>query len=204
MRRSFILHGDRTTKGGVVAVSTRTMVSNGKAVCVEGSAVYCPACKTTGKTVCVPPFLPCKGPGGRQANLHGDLCVCQCKPPPKLIASSNDMQMDCGGAAPAHQAGADGKKADQVLAAATPLSAQTTAGSALAAHTAERYDQFFRVVDRATGRPIRSEFAYGLKCGTGEHHGSVFDDGSTAKAYAQEVHDVELVYLMQTKIGTRP
>lgn len=48
----------------------------------------CPACGTDGVIVCVGPHLS-EHWGGKEAALEGDLCLCECKPSPKLIANQH-------------------------------------------------------------------------------------------------------------------
>lgn len=100
----------------------------------------------------MPPFRPHTGPDGRQANLDGDLCVCQCPVPPRLMARSRDVTMRFAAHEIVNMPGASGW--------------MTYAG-----HTepSSRYDEFFQVHDAATGRPVDG-FAYGIKAHDDEHH----------------------------------
>lgn len=187
LKRSFIRDGDTTTANGTVRVPPNTMIAGTppKYVCFEGSPVYCPACKTTGITRCVPPFRPHTGPDGRQVNLDGDLCICQCATPPRLKALFHNMTMQFEWHEVAAMTGASG-------------------WLAYAGHsqTITRFDQFFMAHDRQTGQPV-SGFSYGLKTSAGEHHDALYEDGATAKAYAQDAQDMTLSYLIQTSVGVR-
>lgn len=87
-----IRDGDTTTAQGRVMATVRNDVIDGKAVAYEGDPVWCPACKTTGKIVCVGERLPERGPDGRQSALSGDWCLCQCNPRPRLIQSQHRSQ----------------------------------------------------------------------------------------------------------------
>lgn len=93
--RAFVRDGDTTTKGGVVRVPANLITTGDppKYVCFEGDPVYCPACNCVGVTKCVPPFRSWVGLDGRQVNLDGDLCICNCPISPRLRASSSDMEM---------------------------------------------------------------------------------------------------------------
>jgi hypothetical protein len=84
---------------------------------------------------------------------------------------------------------------------ATPAA---TAWMAYAGHTQplSRYDEFFVVHDAATGRPVQC-FSYGIKTRGGEHHDALYDDGATAKAYAEDAQPMSLTYLVQTRMGIR-
>jgi uncharacterized Zn-binding protein involved in type VI secretion len=187
LRRSFIRDGDTTTTGGKVQARTQPYpVTHGNAAkhaCFEGDPVFCPTCHSTGITRCVPPFRPHTGPDGRQSNLEGDLCLCKCPVPPRLVARLHDVTMDFTAHEIMNMPGA-------------------SAWMAYAGHTQplSRYDEFFQVHDAATGRPVQC-FAYGIKTRSGEHHDDLYDDGATAKAYAQDAQPVTLLYLVQTRMG---
>ncbi|MDO9360237.1 MAG: PAAR domain-containing protein [Polaromonas sp.] len=93
--RSFIRAHDRTSVGGdIQTLSNGVMVgADDRPVCFEGDPVACPGCNGIGVTRCISPFRPWTGHDGRQVNLDGDLCICGCLPPPRLIASAGDMTM---------------------------------------------------------------------------------------------------------------
>ncbi|MBP7564692.1 MAG: PAAR domain-containing protein [Burkholderiaceae bacterium] len=86
MTRSWIRQGDSTTSQGVVLTGLATMTHDGLPMAFEGDSVSCPACKSTGVIQCVGERIPFKGPHGREAALEGDLCICRCTPPPRLVA----------------------------------------------------------------------------------------------------------------------
>lgn len=186
-QRQFIGHGDKTTSGGDVRVPPNTIFigTPPRWRCCDGDPVYCAACKTMGVTKCVQPFRPSTGTDGRQFNLDGDLCICKCPTPPRLIASITNNCMSFENSELASMPGASGW-----LAYAGHAEAIT------------RYDQFFEVVDKATGQPA-SDFSYGMKTNAGEHHDTLYDDGTTAKAYAEQPQNIELSYLLQTQMGIR-
>lgn len=92
--RAFVREHDKTTQGGTVMAPFNTIAGYGSTISFDGDPVYCPACKSTGVTKCIPPFHPWTGPDGRQVNLDGDLCLCKCFPPPKLLASDLSMAMN--------------------------------------------------------------------------------------------------------------
>jgi hypothetical protein len=85
--RPHIVDEDTTTTGGRVESPPLQYPSTiyGFNQTYEGDKVWCPACKSYGITKCVPPFRPDTGSDGRQANLDGDLCICKCPNPPRLI-----------------------------------------------------------------------------------------------------------------------
>lgn len=94
--RYHIRSGDTTTANGrVEARPQKSPVMYGdQHAAFEGDPVWCPACESHGITRCVPPYRPDTGPDGRQTNLDGDLCLCNCPKPPRLVARLHD---DCVG-----------------------------------------------------------------------------------------------------------
>jgi hypothetical protein len=61
------------------------MTVNGVPLVLEKDEVDCPACGSVGIIQVVMPRLH-DAFNGRQYALSDDLCICKCKPPPKLIA----------------------------------------------------------------------------------------------------------------------
>ncbi|TKC91600.1 PAAR domain-containing protein [Trinickia terrae] len=94
MKRYLILNGDKTTANGVVQAKSTTVQLHGKDVAHENDEVACPACHSTGKIQCEGPRQVMTAPDGRRAALSDDLCICQCSPPPKLVASQQVMSVD--------------------------------------------------------------------------------------------------------------
>ena len=89
MRRYDICKGDKTTADGTVKAGNSGDRLGDREQAYEHDPVWCPACKTMGKIVCVGPRIPSTGSDGREAALSYDLCVCRCDPSPRLIASQN-------------------------------------------------------------------------------------------------------------------
>ncbi|WP_321889620.1 PAAR domain-containing protein [Paraburkholderia bannensis] len=94
MKRYLILDGDHTTVSGTVRAQPTTLSFGGRQVAHEGDDVVCPACNSTGKIQCDGPRLAMPGPGGRQTALSNDLCICNCAPPPKLVATQQGMSIE--------------------------------------------------------------------------------------------------------------
>jgi len=88
IRRYLILLGAKTTAGGTVKTATSFMSYNGVKYAVEGDLIDCPACGAEGVIKCVPPRLDATY-NGKQYALEHDLCICNCSPPPQLIANQN-------------------------------------------------------------------------------------------------------------------
>ncbi|WP_269509408.1 PAAR domain-containing protein [Burkholderia sp. IMCC1007] len=87
MKRYDIVKGDTTTAAGLIVGGDANNLVGTREQAYEGDPVSCPACKTVGKIACDGPRIHTTGPDGRQAALSDDLCVCQCSPAPRLIAS---------------------------------------------------------------------------------------------------------------------
>ncbi|MGF6099088.1 S-type pyocin domain-containing protein [Pseudomonas sp. 18175] len=86
MKRYNITTGATTTAGGKVISGWERARFRGEMVARAGDRVSCPACGTVGVIVCVGPHLA-EHWGGKEAALEGDLCLCECKPSPTLIAN---------------------------------------------------------------------------------------------------------------------
>lgn len=190
LTRALIRDGDTTTTNGTVKAQPQpwpvTYGNDAKHGCFEGDPVLCPACKSTGVTRCVPPFRPNTGPDGRQANLDGDLCLCRCPEPPRLVARFHDVTV--------------GFAAHEIVAMPGASGWMTYAG-----HTQplSRYDEFFVVHDSTTGQPVRG-FSYGIETRSNVHHDELYEDGATAKAYARDPQPLTLTYLVQTRMEIKP
>ena len=89
--RHNLVQGDKTTSNGVVVGANDARITQmGVPLALEGDAVWCPACKTRGHILCVGPRHS-NSFHGRKDALDGDLCICQCEPPPRLIHSMTGM-----------------------------------------------------------------------------------------------------------------
>ncbi|MET0208956.1 MAG: PAAR domain-containing protein [Burkholderiaceae bacterium] len=89
--RYYITLGASTTAGGPVTSASSLLALDGVKVALEGDQVSCPVCGTTGIIGLDGPRLPARR-DGRQYALDGDLCLCRCDPPPRLVA----VQHLCG------------------------------------------------------------------------------------------------------------
>ena len=190
--RAFIREGDTLTPdGGKVQPVPQQwpVIYDGKHACFEGDPVYCNACKSWGVTQCVPPYRPHAGPDGRQVNLDGDLCLCECPKAPRLKALFDNNGMHFDGAVEENE-NVDMTQASPWLAPANSSPAMT------------RFDQYFVVYDKVTSTPVDG-FCYGIATPSDEYHGSLDEDGATARAYAQQAQSLTLTYVVQTTIGVR-
>ncbi|MFD2366352.1 PAAR domain-containing protein [Pseudoduganella sp. GCM10020061] len=95
MRRYHITEGAKTTAGGKVIAATSAMTIDGVKGALEGDPLYCPACKSAGKIMCVGPRIP-ETWNGKPVALSDDLCMCGCPTPPKLLANQNRKYQSTG------------------------------------------------------------------------------------------------------------
>jgi uncharacterized Zn-binding protein involved in type VI secretion len=88
MKRHTITLGASTTAGGKVLSASSSGSINGVTIALEGDPVSCPACKSSGKILCVEPRIP-ETWNGKKVALENDLCTCGCSSPPRLIPSQS-------------------------------------------------------------------------------------------------------------------
>ena len=102
--------GASTTAGGKVISADPFTTINGVPVAHEDDQVSCPACNTVG-------IIKPDGPrlsdtfSGKQLALSGDLCICKCTPPPRLIENQTYACQQFDGDWHAGKAGAAGAAA---------------------------------------------------------------------------------------------
>jgi uncharacterized Zn-binding protein involved in type VI secretion len=81
-----LIKGDKATNGAVIIGGSTMSSYEGMPTAREGDPVYCPVCKRNGAIVCVGPRWPSTDDGKEEA-LSGDICSCDCRPPPVFHAS---------------------------------------------------------------------------------------------------------------------
>lgn len=168
LRRAYILDGDKTTANGTVEAPHRGMIFDGKNVCFEGDKVWCPACKSHGVTQCVQPYRPSTGPNGRQMNLEGDLCLCGCPTPPKLIASQHNRYMS--------------------------FTHDEVSGVGSSFEPVGKPDEQVRAVDATTGEPI-SGLAYYIQTPDGTiYTGHTDNDGLCERVETDQPDDLVVLF----------
>lgn len=87
MGKRFYIHvGDTTTSAGKVLTGLSTSTWHCIPNAFDGDAVECPKCRSVGQIRTVGSRIPSVGAHGRQHALSGDLCLCKCNPPPRLVA----------------------------------------------------------------------------------------------------------------------
>ena len=89
----------KTTVGGIVTSATHFASTNGLQLALEGDSIDCPACHSKGRIKCDGPRISSTF-NGKENALSDDLCICNCDPPPKLVAIQEQMYQtvnDAGG-----------------------------------------------------------------------------------------------------------
>lgn len=165
MRRYTITLGASTTSGGKVIMATANGSINGVKIAVESDVIFCPACKSQGKILCVGPRIP-ETWNGKQVALENDLCICACPTPPKLVPNQTlrsqvieDSSMSVG-AASSVQDSSVGRN-DSLL-------------------QGEIIEQFFSILDEC-GQPVDG-FRYDLyKDGAIHTRAATYANGDTEK-----------------------
>ena len=155
MKRHHITLGASTTADGIVVSATAMISINGAQVALEGDAINCRTCGSTGIIRCVGPRIA-ERYNGKQVALENDLCICKCPRPPRLIANQTSKAQfiedsDTRWVAPHNLA--EGKH-----------------GAA--------YDQRFLLLDRLTQVPLARQ-PYRLKHGSTIVEGVTDEDGYT-------------------------
>ena len=98
MGKRFYIHvGDTTTSAGKVLTGLSTSTWHGMSNAFDGDAVECPKCHSIGQIRVVGSRISSVGSHGRQRALSGDLGLCKCSPPPRLVASQDRAWTEGGG-----------------------------------------------------------------------------------------------------------
>ncbi|WP_239700903.1 PAAR domain-containing protein [Massilia sp. 9096] len=141
MKRYTITLGASTTVGGTVLSASSSGSVNGVTIALEGDSVSCPACKSSGKILCVEPRIP-ETWNGKKVALENDLCMCGCSSPPRLVPSQSIRYQNLS----------DNSMASTVA---------HKQSAAISAFTGEPlFDDRFSLLDDDTGEPLRhTEYA---------------------------------------------
>lgn len=84
-QRFYITLGATTSAGGRVTSASSGLALNGARTALEGDSVWCESCASNGVIALDAPREGARD-NGRQHALSGDLCLCRCDPPPRLVA----------------------------------------------------------------------------------------------------------------------
>lgn len=170
MKRYTVTLGASTTAGGKVISASSHGAINGVPIALENDGIFCPACKSNGKILCVGPRIP-ETWNGKQVALENDLCICGCFPSPRLLANQSLRSQVAG----------DG------TAAGTPPTGDCAAQALSPA--AKSYDLHFLVIDQADGSPV-ADWPYIIELAGGKHiEGRTDHTGRTSKVAASYADD---------------
>ncbi|WP_229255900.1 PAAR domain-containing protein [Duganella fentianensis] len=177
MQRYTITLGASTTAGWkVISASSQGSVSGVK-IALEGDLIFCRACKSQGKILCVGPRIP-ETWNGKQVALGNDMCLCGCFPSPRLVANQTLRSQVIG------ESEAGGTSVS--------LKAGQSIASSLTKASAESYDLEFLVLDTCSGLPV-TDWPYNIELASGQHlEGKTDKDGKTSKVAATHPDNVIL------------
>jgi len=88
-RRSYITLGAATSAGGRVSSASALLSINGIRAALEADTVWCEACHSNG-VIALDAARDGARDNGRQLALSGDLCLCRCSPPPRLLPAQEE------------------------------------------------------------------------------------------------------------------
>lgn len=179
MRRHTITEGATTTAGGKVIGASSGGSINGARIALESDPVYCPACNSTGRILCVGARLH-ELWNGRQVALEDDLCVCQCYPHPRLVPNQTVRFHNVSESATSTEIVGRSERTSESNAAANSAERQ------------EAYDQYFQVKNEA-GQPL-ADFPYVIELSTGRRvEGRTDPNGKTSKVAASRIEHATLI-----------
>jgi uncharacterized Zn-binding protein involved in type VI secretion len=93
MRRYNLKEGDKASSDATVLEGIDNDTHHGVPLAFIGATMHCPACKSLGVLAVSGPRWPDTSMS-KELALDGDVCVCKCNPPPRMIASQYDMYQD--------------------------------------------------------------------------------------------------------------
>lgn len=88
MKRYTITLGATTTVGGKIISASSNGSINSVTIALEDDLIFCPACKSQGKILCVEPRIH-ETWNGKKVALENDLCLCGCPNPPRLVPNQS-------------------------------------------------------------------------------------------------------------------
>lgn len=176
MKRYILRKDDKSTNGGVVTQGVENCNDHGVPITYIGAEVWCNGCKTVG-------HIGSRGPHrqatmhGKQQALDGDICICNCHPPPVLRASQDHAS---------HSFDTGELAAMGYDAYGAPLPVKPTGD----------YDERVRVLD-ANRRPIAG-IPYHIRTATGAVHKGLTDaSGYCPRVYTNDVSRLDIAIGMK-------
>lgn len=177
MRRYYLKRDDRSNAGGVVMEGEPSCMHYGTPFTYIGAKVFCPACKTTGRIAAKWPRLS-DSMMGREAALEGDICLCACHPPPRMIASQHDSFQEIEVEEKTAARPADAVQSE-------PIQTESPA---------PRYAQRVQVRDSSTGMPLRHQ-PYRVEVNGAQTYGRTDEEGvATIETDAPSAFRIHIVF----------
>ncbi|ODV43326.1 hypothetical protein AWV79_18140 [Cupriavidus sp. UYMMa02A] len=170
-------YGDKTSTGGILIATGRSVIHHGTTVGVEGDYATCPACKSGGevRNDCYPAF----DIEGKQILVSGARVYCSCSTHPIVFASQGDFTIEV------NRRGAGSSSSSLQPKAFGAPEPKNDAG--------DTYDEQVRVVDK-TQIPIVGLAYYIATSDGATYHGYTDDDGRCERV-STEKPETLTVYL---------
>ncbi|GJI96079.1 hypothetical protein RugamoR57_27970 [Duganella caerulea] len=185
MRRYTITLGASTTAGGKVITASANGSISGAQIALENDLIFCPACKSQGKILCVGPRIP-ETWNGKRVALGDDLCMCACTVLPKLVPNQTLRSQVI-----------EGSPTSAGVSSAAEISSD---GQNVRTSEEEIIEQFFSLLDER-GQPVEG-FRYDLYK-NGELHARAADYANGATEKIPGMGDLKLVTWFNTDGASR-
>jgi uncharacterized Zn-binding protein involved in type VI secretion len=156
MKRHTITLGASTTAGGKVISASSSASINGVTIALEDDPVFCTACKSQGKILCVGPRIP-ETWNGKNVALENDLCICKCPSPPRLVPNQSSRYQNLS------DNGMESKPAHVPGAVANTVKSES------------HFDDKFALLDEDTGEPLR-HIEYAIRRANGQIEFGITDE----------------------------
>jgi uncharacterized Zn-binding protein involved in type VI secretion len=179
MRRYHITQNATTTVGGRILAATSLITISGHRMAQEGDTIYCPACKSEGRVVCVGPRVPERAP--KPVALSDDLCKCRCPILPKLVAvqTLRSQVVESSPASDPENWHVPGQGAEAV------------------------FDESFRAIDPRNGEPLVGASYKIVHPGGAELTGVTDAQGYTARVYTATAEQLSVYWLESDPVPQR-
>lgn len=171
-------NGDKTSTGGILIATGRSVIHHGTTVGVEGDYATCPACGSGGevRNDCYPAF----DIDGKEILVSGARVYCGCATHPIVFPSQGNFTVEVN------------RRGSGLL--SSPLLSDFSGATASEQAVGDTYDEQVRVVDGKTQMPIVG-LSYCITTSNGAtYHGYTDDDGRCERV-STEKPDMLTIYL---------
>ncbi|WP_162845222.1 PAAR domain-containing protein [Hydromonas duriensis] len=164
MRKHIAVGDPPTTGGAVLPYDGASNKMNGNQVALIGGKVKCEACGKIGVIAKAGGPRRCGAGNGNEMALEGDLCICDCHPPPPIMSvvyhTSSYEDMATGNPAPILD---------------------------------RKYNQHFQIVHEQTGKPLKNH-DYRILHNGEIIEGTTDDNGLTKIIHFDSASNIEIEY----------